>query len=261
MLMAKAEACGHDLLRFSRHVAHIIRGFPGRSGQRWPRLASVTGCRTAYIRPGVKAGSLEIFSRKVGCHAIHEIGIASGSFGLRHGPGNLQRNRDRTEQVDRGRTGRQDWAAFQGGRLLVANRSQPDPRFDHAQGQRFRPAIGRKCRAFRRAYSSLQGVGRSLRTDSVRKRCSARAEVRGGRRLLFIFGTALDAPVVSKFRPELGFTHVSLSKRSDDRDGLWVLIEATDGVLPSGGLNIRWDLTSKAVDRIDHWGANRNPLP
>jgi hypothetical protein len=67
--------------------------------------------------------------------------------------------------------------------------------------------------------------------------------------------------VVSKFRPELGFTHVSLSQRSDDPSSLWVLIESTDGVLPSGGLNIRWNPTSKSVDRIEHWGANRKPSP
>jgi beta-lactamase regulating signal transducer with metallopeptidase domain len=72
--------------------------------------------------------------------------------------------------------------------------------------------------------------------------------------------THTNDEMVAKFRPELGFTHITVSKRAADQGSVWVLIEVVDSVLPSGGLNIRWSSTTKTVNKIEHWGANRNPL-
>jgi hypothetical protein len=63
---------------------------------------------------------------------------------------------------------------------------------------------------------------------------------------------------VGKFQPELGFSHVTLSKRAGDNDGVWLLIEYVDGVLPCGGLNIGWNAATKTVDQVEHWGTTRN---
>ncbi len=70
----------------------------------------------------------------------------------------------------------------------------------------------------------------------------------------------INEETISKFRPELGFTHITTSKRNGDPGSIWVLIESSDGVLPSGGLNIRWSPTDKTVNRVEHWGANRDPV-
>lgn len=70
--------------------------------------------------------------------------------------------------------------------------------------------------------------------------------------------THLDDPIVRRMRPELGFTHLSLTERSPADGKLWLLIESTDGFVPSAGLNICWDPAAQRVDRIDHWGAIRS---
>jgi hypothetical protein len=65
---------------------------------------------------------------------------------------------------------------------------------------------------------------------------------------------------IAMFRPELGFTHVTLSTRAD-KQGPWLLIEVADRVLPSGGLNLHWNASARTVDQIEHWGTTRNLSP
>ncbi|HSU69436.1 MAG TPA: hypothetical protein VLJ39_21300 [Tepidisphaeraceae bacterium] len=63
---------------------------------------------------------------------------------------------------------------------------------------------------------------------------------------------------VAKYAPELGFTHVTLSRRSGDAKGIWVLIESA--ALPpgfSGGLNVRFDEQTGTIDHFSRWGEVR----
>jgi hypothetical protein len=97
---------------------------------------------------------------------------------------------------------------------------------------------------------SRQGAGLSDEQDA--------AIVEGSFRYL---ETHLSEDAVKQFRPELGFSHFTTTKRADDLSGLWLLLEFVDGVLPSGGLNIRWNPETKSVDKVEHWGMTRQVTP
>lgn len=68
--------------------------------------------------------------------------------------------------------------------------------------------------------------------------------------------THLDDKTVAQFHPESGFSHVTVSPRSGD-GAVWLLIEAAGGSSYAGGLNIRYQPTSKTVDKVEHWGGVR----
>ena len=67
----------------------------------------------------------------------------------------------------------------------------------------------------------------------------------------------LKDATVQKFRPQLGFTHVSMVK--DDKGIVWVLIEYTtnDVVALNSEINLRWNPKTKKVDQVKHWGSDR----
>lgn len=58
---------------------------------------------------------------------------------------------------------------------------------------------------------------------------------------------------VRKFSPELGFTHLSISRKSDDPAGMWFLIESVEPAR-NGGLNLRIDPATWKVTKVEHWG-------
>jgi len=68
----------------------------------------------------------------------------------------------------------------------------------------------------------------------------------------------LADPEVAKYAPEAGFTHMTLSRMSDDNRGIWVLIE-TSALPPAfnGGLNIRFDPKTGTVTKVKQWGSVR----
>jgi hypothetical protein len=68
----------------------------------------------------------------------------------------------------------------------------------------------------------------------------------------------LADPEVAKYAPEAGFTHVTVSRMSGEKDDIWVLIETA--ALPpgfNGGLNVRFNPKTDTVSEVKHWGATR----
>ena len=51
----------------------------------------------------------------------------------------------------------------------------------------------------------------------------------------------------------VGFTHITVSRRTDDAGAIWVLIESVDEAR-RGGLNVRVDSAKWEATMIDHWG-------
>jgi hypothetical protein len=58
---------------------------------------------------------------------------------------------------------------------------------------------------------------------------------------------------VRKFAPQLGFTHLAISQKSTDAEGMWFLIESVEPAR-NGGLNLRVDPTTWKVTQVEHWG-------
>jgi hypothetical protein len=106
-----------------------------------------------------------------------------------------------------------------------------------------------------RAYKLLcDRAGHGKISPDVRKEDAAGAVAKA---FAWLEAHHADAEV-AKFSPQSGFTHYTVSHRSGDADGIWILIETVS--LPpgfSGGLNIRFDLKSKTVTSCDRWGEVR----
>jgi hypothetical protein len=78
-----------------------------------------------------------------------------------------------------------------------------------------------------------------------------------GAAFTYLESNLLDA-TVSKFSPGAGFTHYHVTTRDkEDADHLWFLIEEVGKDKPSGGLNLRCDIKTNKVVKIEHWGVER----
>lgn len=78
-----------------------------------------------------------------------------------------------------------------------------------------------------------------------------------GTAFTYLESNLMDA-TVSKFAPGAGFTHYHVTTRDkEDADHLWFLIEEVGKDKPSGGLNLRFDIKTNKVVKIEHWGVER----
>lgn len=71
--------------------------------------------------------------------------------------------------------------------------------------------------------------------------------------------SSLADATVAKFAPEKGFTHYAASTRDDkdQLDSVWILVESVDLKNPGGGLNLRYDIKSGKIDKVEQWGVIR----